>query len=208
MALTTTLCATYPSFKPEHMSKTQRGPIILIVNHSAHMPDGKTILSPGQMEHFKWAVTDKSPVCSPAAPMLTSPEGYVFPLSIRQGLAYLSTRPYTDSEWNTLPRVVATSPLPWDPACLDYTIPDTWSENIPPPDLSLRDDYGEVDRLLKDPEPSAFQCASVNRSTIKAYATSSSKMNSMRLVLHTMLRDSNNAKPAARHTLPAVVPSL
>ena len=49
--------------------------------------------------------------------------GYIFPLSIRDGLPYLDMRPYTDDEFNTLPHVVfTTSDVDWDPRILDFDV--------------------------------------------------------------------------------------
>ena len=48
------------------VAQTQQGSVILIVNQGAHMPDGKTILSPGQMEHFKWTVSLTHPTVDTA----------------------------------------------------------------------------------------------------------------------------------------------
>ena len=62
--------------------RTNRGPVILIVNQGAHMPDGKTILSPGQFEHYGWTVNEKSPRVTGVQPTMTSVEGYVIPLEI------------------------------------------------------------------------------------------------------------------------------
>ena len=111
--------------------RTHRGPAILIVNQGAHMPDGKAILSPGQLEHYGWFVHDKSPTKSSRKPFIRSIEGYLIPLSIRDGLPYLQLRPYTDDEWNTLPKIIATNPLPWDPTCLDYIVDDSWYDEQP-----------------------------------------------------------------------------
>ena len=38
---------------------------------------------------------------------MATPNGIVFPLSLRQGLPYLHLRPFTDEEWDTLPRIPA-----------------------------------------------------------------------------------------------------
>jgi hypothetical protein len=60
-------------------------------------------------------------------------DGYVFPLDIVSGLPYLKMRPFTDSEWHTLPHVILTSDADWDPSVLDQLISDTddWYNSIP-----------------------------------------------------------------------------
>jgi hypothetical protein len=45
-------------------------------------------------------------------------------LSIREGLARLDIRTYTDHEFDTLPHVFLTSELEWDPSVLDQTFTD------------------------------------------------------------------------------------
>ena len=69
--------------------ETQRGPIILIVHQGAHMQDGKTILSPGQMEMFGCHVHDKAKTVSGHQPYIRTLEGHRIPLSIRRGLPYV-----------------------------------------------------------------------------------------------------------------------
>ena len=47
-------------------------------------------------------------------------DGFVLPLNVQQGLARLPMRPFTDSEWDSLPHVFMTSDLDWDPSVLDF----------------------------------------------------------------------------------------
>jgi hypothetical protein len=49
-------------------------------------------------------------------------DGYVFPLSIQDGLPYLGMRPYTDVEYKSTPHVILTSNVDWDPRLLDFDI--------------------------------------------------------------------------------------
>jgi hypothetical protein len=46
----------------------------------------------------------------------------IIPLSIKDGLACLSIRPYTDHEWDNLPLVILTSELEWDPVSFAMTL--------------------------------------------------------------------------------------
>ena len=46
-------------------------------------------------------------------------DGYILPLNIRMGLPYLSMRPFTNDEWDTLPHIILTSERDWDPSTLD-----------------------------------------------------------------------------------------
>ena len=116
------------------MIQTQRGPAIAVMNQQAYIGKGQSILSSGQMEHFKIHVDDKS-VKVGGKQQLTTPEGFIIPLDIRNGLPYLKMRPPTDRELSNpdIPHIVLTSDADWDPSVLDYTIPDmdTWAQSTP-----------------------------------------------------------------------------
>jgi hypothetical protein len=47
-------------------------------------------------------------------------DGYINPLTIKDGLTRLSIRPYTDKEWEDLPHVNLTSQVEWYPSVLDH----------------------------------------------------------------------------------------
>ena len=83
--------------------KTQRGEVIIILHQYAYTGKGKTIHSSGQMEWYKQIVDDKS-VKVGGKQHIKTLEGYVIPLDIKSGLPYVKMRPYTDAEWDTLPR--------------------------------------------------------------------------------------------------------
>ena len=81
---------------------------------------------------------------------ITTPEGYIIPLSFRHGLPYMAMRPYTDSEFWKLPHVVLTSPEHLDPSTHDFEVPDSWYESkdskkpaptLPPHDIQGRSQY-------------------------------------------------------------------
>jgi hypothetical protein len=81
---------------------------------------GSTIHSPCQFEWYKNDVNDKSIHVPGCLQRIQTLDGYVIPLSIKDGLAHLSIRPYTDHEWENLPHVILTSELEWDPSVLDH----------------------------------------------------------------------------------------
>ena len=64
---------------------------------------------------------------------ITTPEGYVLPLNFKSGLPYLPICPYTDQEWNTLPHIIFTSDIDWDPSGADFHISDNtdWYDSTP-----------------------------------------------------------------------------
>jgi hypothetical protein len=57
------------------------------------MPDGRTILSTGQLEHFKVKVNESSKQVTGATPSITTLEGYVIPIATHRGLPYIKLRP-------------------------------------------------------------------------------------------------------------------
>jgi hypothetical protein len=48
---------------------------------------------------------------------ITSKNGYIIPITITNGLPYISMRPPTDHELATLPQEIMTCPSPWDRCC-------------------------------------------------------------------------------------------
>jgi hypothetical protein len=47
-------------------------------------------------------------------------DGYIHPLNIVGGLPYVTMRPFTDDELDTLPHVIWSSAYDWDPTVLDH----------------------------------------------------------------------------------------
>ena len=103
---------------------SQRGDVIAIMHQYAYLGEGKTIHSSAQLEHFKNDVNDKSMKVSGGLQCIQTPDGYMHPLDIRNGLPYIPMRPYTDKEWETLPHVTWTSDSDWDPSVLDHKLTD------------------------------------------------------------------------------------
>ncbi|MCA1807650.1 MAG: hypothetical protein LC687_07375, partial [Actinobacteria bacterium] len=108
------------------VTRSQKGDVIIIVNQAAHMPEGRTILSTGQLEHYKIKVDERSMKVTGKLPCVTSLEGHQIPIETRRGLPYLRLRPGTDEEWKTLPKIVLTSPHHWNPSKLDHKVDETW----------------------------------------------------------------------------------
>jgi len=132
--------------------QSSKGPIIVIMHQFAYLGKGSTILSSGQIEAFKNHCDDRSMKVG-GTQRITTMDGYVIPLSIRNGLPYMALRPPTDHELDTLPHVLLTSDMEWDPSSLDneFTFDDDWAdarcddpEGIPPYDdnrFSLTGEY-------------------------------------------------------------------
>ena len=124
---------------------TQRGEAILIMHQYAHIPNGKTIHSCIQVEHFGNDVDDKSLKLSKGKQLITTLDDYAIPLNMINGLPYMPIRPFSDQEFRTLPHIVLTSDAPWDPSIVDhqYADEDAWQAQIP-------DDFGDYDYSFFD----------------------------------------------------------
>ena len=127
---------------------TQKGEVIAILHQYAYVGKGKTIHSCGQMEAYKQVVHDKS-IKVGGKQRIETLDGYIIPLNIRHGLPYMTIRPYTDTEWETLPHVIMTADTDWNPSILDCEQEDNeeWfnaMEDLPSltPD-PLFDEYGD-----------------------------------------------------------------
>ena len=99
------------------------GPIIALMAQYADLGKGKTIHSKGQLEHFGAIVDDTSRTAGGRQCIITT-EGYVIPISIRDGLPRIDMRPPTDEEISQLPAVYLTSDTSWDPRVLDNECTD------------------------------------------------------------------------------------
>ena len=71
------------------VTRTQKGDIILVVHQTAYMPEGRSIISTGQLEHFKIKVDEKPLRITGKVPTITTLEGYEVPICIRRGLPYI-----------------------------------------------------------------------------------------------------------------------
>ena len=94
------------------------------MNQYACYGKGKTIHSSGQLEYFRNLVDDKSVKVKGTQCIITN-DGFKIPISIKNGLPYIPLRPYTDAEWDTLPHIIVTSDLDWDPTVLDCPAEDS-----------------------------------------------------------------------------------
>jgi hypothetical protein len=105
--------------------QTQHGPVISIMHQYALHSKGASIHSPSQLEWNKNDVNDKSVHVPGGLQRITSLEGYIIPLTIKDGLMRLDIRPHTDHEFDTLPHVILTSEMEWDPTVLDHQYHDS-----------------------------------------------------------------------------------
>jgi hypothetical protein len=127
---------------------TQHGPAIVILNQYAYIEKGKTLHSSGQLEWFGQDVNERSVKVANGLQRILTLDGYVIPINVRNGLPYITMRPYTDKEWEELPHVLFTSDSEWDPTVLDHDLDEDeqWFDalsNIPAgTGDNLFDEYG------------------------------------------------------------------
>jgi hypothetical protein len=97
------------------------------MNQYAILNKGSSILSQCQFAWYKNDVNDKSIL---GLQLIQTLDGYVIPLSVQDGLTRLNIHPYTDQEFETLPHVILTSELEWDPSVLDHEFKEDeqWGE--------------------------------------------------------------------------------
>ena len=100
------------------VANTTDGPVCLIFHQSAHGGNGRSILSSIQME-ANGAVVDGRARFFGGKQCITTAEGYVIPLNIRNGLPGLDLHPPSDDEWRDLPHIVMSSDEEWDPSKFD-----------------------------------------------------------------------------------------
>ena len=115
------------------VAKTQRGEVVIIMHQYAYHPQqGRSIHSSCQLESFKNDVNDRSIHTPGGLQRIKTVDGYIFPLNVRDGLPYLDMRPYTDVEFDSLPHVILTSDVNWDPRIMDFDVADdeAWYDAI------------------------------------------------------------------------------
>ena len=163
--------------------RSDRGDILVLMHQYAHMADGKTIHSCGQMEWYKLKVQDKTMRATGEIPHIVSLEGYEIPLIIKGGLPYMNMRPPTDEEVKNLTRVAVTQDMDWDPSLLDSTVPETWYERPRKPLKMVSESMFDSEGLIKDeliptgkenlPEEEEFheEDRKVSRASIRVHLT-------------------------------------
>jgi hypothetical protein len=122
------------------------------MNQYAHAGKGKTIHSSGQMEWFKNTVDNRSKKVG-GSQRVTTPDGYIIPISILSGLPYINQRPYTDDEYDTHPHAFLTSHSNCNPSVLDYDGDDNtqWYDTITDiaPEMDpMLDEFGNIHQIL------------------------------------------------------------
>ena len=127
------------------------GKVILIMSQYAKRDQGKTIHSKDQLEHFGCIILDTAKRHGGKQALYT-PEGYVLPMHVRNGLFYIDMQPPSDHDMLQYPHTFITADHEWDPSILD----DEYHHDSDSPDDAIlsklhygRDphvnEYGDVD---------------------------------------------------------------
>jgi hypothetical protein len=102
------------------VENTNRGPIIGLFPQYAYYGKGRTIHSAVQMEAFGLDVDEKPRKARhPGLQRIVTPDGYVIPLSIRNGLPYMDMRYPSEEDMKNYPHVYFTEDSDWNPTQLD-----------------------------------------------------------------------------------------
>ena len=83
------------------------------------------------MEDYGAEINDRSSLL-PGGKQRILMDGYQIPLDIISGLPYLRCRKPTDDELATLPHIIMTSDVPWNPSIHDQKLM-TWNSFMIPP---------------------------------------------------------------------------
>ena len=103
---------------------TSSGDAIAIMHQYAHLTQERTIHSCGQMEYNGLHACDRSAIAG-GKQCIRTQDGHHIPLYIRDGLPYMTIRPFTDIEWETLPHIELTKAANgahdlWLPTSIDH----------------------------------------------------------------------------------------
>ena len=103
-----------------------------------------TLLGNSNLIAFVNVLSSGAP-CGRGLQRITTPEGYIIPQKIKQGLPYMGMTCPSDEEMNSYPYVVFTSDLPWDPSIYDDDDADDPLAILDPVPIDGRvNQYGEV----------------------------------------------------------------
>ena len=95
-----------------------KGKVILIMSQYAKHDHGKTIHSKNQLEHFRCVVLDTAKRHGGKQALYT-PEGYIVPMHMRNGLFYIDMKPPSDTDMLQYPHTFTTTNHEWDPSIFD-----------------------------------------------------------------------------------------
>ena len=85
------------------------------------------------MKSYGLNVDEKSLKLKQGSQTISTIEGYIVPLDMIHGLAYMHIWPHTDQEWKELPHVIFTADIEWDPDHTDHALEsdENWYQSQP-----------------------------------------------------------------------------
>jgi hypothetical protein len=102
---------------------THKGEAIATFHQMALLGKGKSILSCLQIEAYGANINDRSRLL-PGGKQRILIDGYQLPLDFKNGLAYLRCRKPNEEEVRSLPHIIMTADVDWDPSLYDNDIVD------------------------------------------------------------------------------------
>ena len=124
---------------------THQGDAIATFHQMALLGKGKSILSCLQMEAHGADINDRSRLLAGGKQRILI-DGYQLPLDFKNGLPYLRCRKPTENELASLPHIVMTSDVDWDPRQYDKDMDNLEEFHDPSEDVYQHDhfdQYGE-----------------------------------------------------------------
>jgi hypothetical protein len=111
--------------------------------YNALLTKVSTIYSTSQFEWYKNDVNDMSINVPGGLQRILTLDGYIIPICIKDGLARLSICLYTDHEWDSLPHIMLTLEVEWDPSVLDHDFKEDYQYGEVPEMESSFDNVGD-----------------------------------------------------------------
>jgi hypothetical protein len=121
---------SYALSKCQELITTHKGEAIATFHQMALLGKGKSILSCIQMESHGADINEKLRLL-PGGKQRIIMDDYQIPLDINNGLAYLRCRPPTTHELETLPHIIMTADVDWNPSIFDNDIDNVETFLIP-----------------------------------------------------------------------------
>jgi hypothetical protein len=125
---------------------TTSGPIIGIFHQYAHHGKGGTIHSCAQLRAYGIEVDD-IPIKLSGKQRIRHPDGFIIPLHVRNGLAYMDMEYPTDEDLLTLEVAIFTNDEPWDPRKLDG---EHSVHKVQYTEEELTPDWSEMEEIIPD----------------------------------------------------------
>jgi hypothetical protein len=105
-----------PIVQADDLIQSSIGPIIGIIHQYASIGNGKSVHSFAQLRSFGTLID--VPIACGGTQRIVTPEGYIVPLSICDGLAYIDMSPPSVDDLERYPHVIFTLDNAWDPLIL------------------------------------------------------------------------------------------